>query len=115
MYCALNMIMLCQKLSMFWKITELRIMGMLPPIEYCKTLCEHYDFVHHGKHIYKIMELNVAVWFIFQDTYVSGEAVSVKVLHTHYHVLGTQEMDCIRKLNMADPEGFSPTIRLQVT
>ena len=41
--------------------------------------------------------------------------VSIKVLHRHYSFLGTQEADCIRRLNQADVHHFSATLRLYVS
>ncbi|KAK2174453.1 hypothetical protein NP493_801g02063 [Ridgeia piscesae] len=53
-----------------------------------------------------------AVLIKAQDTFRGGELVSVKILHRHYSVLGTQEADCIRRLNQADVHHFSGTLRL---
>ncbi|XP_074662349.1 uncharacterized protein LOC141914909 [Tubulanus polymorphus] len=46
------------------------------------------------------------------DTFKDDTLVSIKILHTSYGVLGIQECDCIRRMNMADPWGFSSTLRL---
>ena len=56
------------------------------------------------------------IWSLsLQDLFHGGELVAVKVLHKHYQMLGAQETDCVRRLNIADPEAVAPTLRLRVS
>ncbi|XP_064622216.1 uncharacterized protein LOC135484554 isoform X2 [Lineus longissimus] len=47
-----------------------------------------------------------------RDTFQDDALIAIKVLHTTYMQLGAQEMDCIRRINLADPYGTSSTLRL---
>ena len=50
-----------------------------------------------------------------QDTFQGSMVRAVKVLHTHYSLLGVQESDCVRRINLADPYDTSGTLRFCVS
>ncbi|ELU13571.1 hypothetical protein CAPTEDRAFT_218270 [Capitella teleta] len=53
-----------------------------------------------------------SVFIKAMDTFRDNSLVSIKVLHSQNNALGAQEAECLRKLNQADPEGYSATLRL---
>lgn len=62
-----------------------------------------------------IVHSRFANLYFLQDTFRDDFLVSIKVLHSHNNALGAQEAECLWKLNQADPDGFSPTLRLYVS
>ncbi|XP_035679028.1 serine/arginine repetitive matrix protein 2-like isoform X1 [Branchiostoma floridae] len=66
---------------------------------------------------YRYLEIlgkgNSSVLLKAEDTFRrDNNLVSIKILHVNYHALGYQEADCIRRLNLADPEDISRCVRL---
>ena len=73
----------------------------------------HWPINIDGRTHCKILTL-MPYFFWLQDTFCDNAPVAIKVLHTHYHMLGAQESDCIRRLNNADPYDMAGTLRLRV-
>ena len=67
------------------------------------------------KYIQTIGKGQSSVLIQAEDSFSNGPQVSIKVLHAHYSMLGAQEMDCLRRLNQADPLCVSATLRLYVS
>ncbi|XP_066279202.1 uncharacterized protein [Branchiostoma lanceolatum] len=66
---------------------------------------------------YRYLEIvgkgNSSILLKAEDTFRrDNNLVSIKILHVNYHALGYQEADCIRRLNLADPEDISRCVRL---
>ncbi|KAI0215229.1 hypothetical protein LSAT2_032735 [Lamellibrachia satsuma] len=80
--------------------------GCFTPTPNMQLLASRYSFLQ------VIGQGQSSVLIKAQDTFRGGELVSIKVLHKRYSVLGTQEADCIRRLNQADIHHFSATLRL---
>ncbi|CAH1261343.1 Hypp2313 [Branchiostoma lanceolatum] len=69
---------------------------------------------------YRYLEIvgkgNSSILLKAEDTFRrDNNLVSIKILHVNYHALGYQEADCIRRLNLADPEDISRCVRLLVS
>ncbi|KAJ8044561.1 Serine/threonine-protein kinase ppk5 [Holothuria leucospilota] len=84
--------------------------GCFSPKETAPLLAKRYQYIE------EIGRGGSAVVVKARDTFKGGDSfVAIKILNADFFDLGYQESNCVRRLNQADPRGFSGAIRLQNT